>query len=489
MIMNDRALYLDLLRDDFLAFLGFAVGVLRQGAKLEQTWYIDALASELWLVSRGKTRRLIVNMPPRSMKSTIISVAFAAYWLGHNPRSRFICASYNDALARALAGDFRRLVTHPTFSELFPRFRLDPTKNTETEVRTTAGGYRLATAVGGTLTGRGSDVIIVDDPLNAVNAYSAAERERVNHWFDTALLSRLDRPQTGILIVVMQRLHEDDLTGHLLEKGGWKEMSLPARNIDADRHFSLMTGGSHLWPAGADLMPERLSAGDQAGLLASMGEAAFSAQYLQRPVPPGGAIVKGEWFRTYAQPPDRSDLLFVVHSYDVAAKPSQEADYSVCMIFGVSHKRDYYVLDCRRVRVSFPDLLRLAEDLIRLLPPTHILIEDAANGTALYQELTRTHRLACKLIRPRSDKESRLHAATPAIEAGRVYLPENALWKTAFLSEVTAFPGSRHDDQVDSLSQFINWAEVHFRRYNFYPEPGLCPRPGGPMNEDPGWLC
>jgi hypothetical protein len=145
-------------------------------------------------------------------------------------------------------------------------------------------------------------VIIVDDPLNAVNAYSATEREKVNHWFDTALLSRLDSPATGVVIVVMQRLHEDDLTGHLLEKGGWKEMSLPARNIDADRYFSLMTGGSHLWSAGADLMPTRLSAIDQAGLRASMGEAAFSAQYLQRPVPLGGAIVKGNGSRPMPSP-------------------------------------------------------------------------------------------------------------------------------------------------------------------------------------------
>jgi predicted phage terminase large subunit-like protein len=466
----DRTLYLELLRNDFLAFLAFAVPILRQGAQLEPTWYIDALAKELWLVSRGQTTRLIVNMPPRSMKSTIISVAFAAFWLGHNPSARFICASYNDTLTRALAGDFRRLVTHKTFRELFPRFRLDPAKNTETEVRTTAGGYRLATTVGGTLTGRGADVIIVDDPLNAVNAYSASERDKVNQWFDTALVSRLDRPATGIVIVVMQRLHEDDLTGHLLEKGGWKEMSLSARNIDADRRFPLMTGGSYLWPAGADLMPTRLPAAEQARLRASMGETAFSAQYLQRPVPLGGAIVKGEWFRTYGEPPKRGDLRFVVHSYDVATKPSQAADYSVCIVVGVSHSGDYYVLDCRRVRVSFPDLLRLAQDLIRLLPPTHILVEEAANGTALYQELVQAHRLACQLIKPRLDKESRLHAATPAIEAGRVHLPENAPWKTAFLHEVTGFPGSRHDDQVDSLSQCINWAEEKGRAYRFNPQ-------------------
>ncbi|PZF75873.1 terminase [Aestuariivirga litoralis] len=467
---SSRALLLAALRDDFLVFLAYAVPILRQGAELEVNWVIDALGAELRRVTEAETLRLIVNMPPRSMKSTIVSVAFLAWWLGHNPSARIICASYNDGLARALAGDFRRLVSHPLFNEIFPDFRLDPAKNTETEVRTKAGGYRLATTVGGTLTGRGADVIVVDDPLNAVNAYSASEREKVNHWFDTALLSRLDNRGTGAVIVVMQRLHEGDLTGHLLEKGGWRELSLPARNIDGDRRFPLLTGGTHLWPAGADLMPTRLPATIQLDLLASMGEAAFSAQYLQRPVPEGGNIVKTEWFQSYATAPQRSDLRYVVHSYDVATRPSLAGDYTVCTVWGMTHRGDYYLLDCRRVRLAFPDLLRLARELIRLQPPTHVLVEDAANGTALYQELQRERGFTAELIRPRHDKEARLHAATPIIEAGRVYLPETATWRVAYLAELTGFPGTRHDDQVDSTSQFLNWAEERHRRPTLLPE-------------------
>lgn len=468
--MSDRGAFLQLLREDFLAFLAFAVPVLRQSARLEPAWYLDALCEELWRVSRARTIRLIVNMPPRSLKSTIVSVAFTAWRLGHDPSLRIIGASYNDGLARALAGDFRRLVGHPVFGELFPGFRLDPAKNTETEVRTTAGGYRLATTVGGTLTGRGADLIVIDDPLNAVNAWSAPEREKVNHWFDTALLSRLDNRATGAVIVVMQRLHQDDLAGHLLEKGGWRELTLPVRNIDGDRHFPLLTGGTHLWPAGTDLMPSRLSTAVQAELLASMGEAAYSAQYLQRPVPAGGTIVKTEWFRTYGVPPQRSGLRFVVHSYDVATRPTEAADYTVCTIWGMTHSGEYYLLDCRRVRLAFPDLLRLARELIRLHPPTHILVEDAANGTALHQELARDHGYTAELIRPRQDKEARLHAATPVIEAGRVYIPEAAPWRVAYLTELTGFPGTRHDDQVDSTSQFLNWAEERHRRPSFVPE-------------------
>lgn len=373
-------------------------------------------------------------------------------------------------LARALGGDFRRLVSHLTFAEIFPGFRLDPAKNTETEVRTTAGGYRLATTVGGTLTGRGADLIVIDDPLNAVNAYSASEREKVNHWFDTALLSRIDNRDMGAIIVVMQRLHEADLTGHLLEKGGWREFLLPARNIDGDRSFPLLTGGTHLWPAGADLIPSRLPAAIQQELITSMGEAAFSAQYLQRPVPAGGNIVKTEWFQFYTSAPERGDLRYLVHSYDVATRPSQAADYTVCTVWGMTHRGDYYLLDCRRVRVAFPDLLRLARELSRLHPPTHVLVEDAANGTALYQELQRERGYTAELIRPKHDKEARLHAATPAIEAGRVHLPTTGPWRVAYLAELTGFPGTRHDDQVDSTSQFLNWAEEKHRRPTFIPE-------------------
>jgi hypothetical protein len=136
-----------------------------------------------------------------------------------------------------------------------------------------------------------------------------------------------------VVIVVMQRLHEDDLTGHLLEKGGWEHLAFPARNIDGDRTFPLFTGGSYLWPADADLMPGRLGRKDQDDLLANMGEAAFSAQFLQQPVPDGGAIVKINWLKSCPEPPPRSAFYRIVHSWDVATKPSQAADYSVCTVW------------------------------------------------------------------------------------------------------------------------------------------------------------
>jgi predicted phage terminase large subunit-like protein len=469
---SGREILLEALRDDLMAFIGFAIPVLRAGASFERTWVIDALSQELQLLTRNKVQRLIVNAPPRSLKSTVISAIFSAWCIGHNPSARIICASYNDSLAVSLTADFRKLIAHPLFREAFPAFAIDKAKNTEFETRTTAGGYRLATTVGGTLTGRGADVIIVDDPLNAVNALSAAERERVNTWFDVALLSRLDQRSKGVVIVVMQRLHEYDLSGHLLEKGGWRHFCLPVRNIDGDRSFPLFTGGHYHWPAGADLLPTRLSRAVQDEIRVAMGEANFSAQYLQAPIPEGGAIVKTAWLKSYPEPPPRAAFQRLVHSWDVATKPSQAADYSVCTIWGMTHKGDYYLLDCRRVRLAFPDLVRLARDLIRLYPPTDILVEDAVNGAALAQELATGYGYKVHPIRPKQDKETRLHAATPAMESGRVYIPEAADWLAAYIHELTGFPGSRHDDQVDSTSQFINWGEERFRNgYNLNPIP------------------
>ena len=278
MTVNDRALLLRYMQDDLVFFARYAFGVIRPGAALMHAWYVDALCHELDKLARVPARRLLINMPPRSLKSTLVSVIFTAWWLGHNPSSRFICASYNDSLARTFSRDFRRLVADPLFQEAFPAFRLDPRKNTETEVVTTQNGYRLATSVGGTLTGRGADLIIVDDPLNALEAYSAVVRARVNEWFDTALLSRLDNQTQSIIIVVMQRLHEDDLSGHLIEKGGWRQIRMPAHNFEGPRSIRISPNETYIWPHGADLMPQHLGRPAQDRLLADMGEAAFSVK-------------------------------------------------------------------------------------------------------------------------------------------------------------------------------------------------------------------
>ena len=217
------------LRNSFMAFVQRCFLMLNPGATFMPSWHLNALAYHLELVRIGEIRRLIVNMPPRSLKSIITSVAFVAHVLGHDPTRRLICVSYGSDLATKHANDCRAILEADWFRSAFPGTRISRTKNTETEVRTTRRGYRLATSIDGTLTGRGGDIIVIDDPLKPGDALSDSKRERVNDWYNNTLLSRLDDKQRGGVVLVMQRLHVDDLAGALLRASDeWTLLKLPA---------------------------------------------------------------------------------------------------------------------------------------------------------------------------------------------------------------------------------------------------------------------
>ncbi len=216
-------------------------------------------------------------------------------------------------------------------------------------------------------------------------------------------------------------------------------------------------------------MPRIMDRNTQDRFMVEIGERSFSAQYLQDPLPAGGAVFLLDWFKTYAEPPDPLDCISIVQSWDVAIKPGDNADYTVCTTWAVTRGKVYYLLDVKRVRLPYHRVLELARQLIAQYRPAHVLIEDAANGSALAQELSRSNRHVTVAIRPRLDKLSRAQAATPAFESGRVFLPEAADWRHDYLRELCGFPGTRHDDQVDSTSQFVSWAESRFQIYNLNP--------------------
>ena len=200
-----------ILRNDFRAFIHKAFATLCPGQKFERSWHIEAIAYRLEQVRRGEIKRLIINMPPRSLKSISASVAFPAFVLGLDPTRRLICVSYSAELAKKHSNDFRALVEAPWYRSAFPTTRIGPYKNSEIEIEFTSRGFRLATSVGGTLTGRGGDIIVIDDPLKPDDAYSETKRNQANEWFKNTLLSRLDDKRTGAIVIVMQRVHMDDL--------------------------------------------------------------------------------------------------------------------------------------------------------------------------------------------------------------------------------------------------------------------------------------
>lgn len=449
--------YQVLLRKDLLTFAERSFQELNPSGLYVPNWHLELLADRLERCRRGELRRLIINVPPRSMKSIMASVALPAFWLGHNPSAQILCASYGQDLAEKHAHDCRKIMSSRWYQRVFPT-RLSRQRNAVQEFTTTQNGTRFATSVGGVITGRGADVIIVDDPLKPEEAVSEAQRTRVNEWFGSTLYSRLNQKSTGVMIVIMQRLHTDDLVGHILEKEAWELVSLPAIAVEAEEftYQTLRGEETHRRSPGDVLQPQRESRAILDGTRQQLGTYAFEGQYQQQPSPLGGGLVKAEWLRTY-QPNDLPKYYdSLVMSWDTACKASDLADFSVCTVWG--YKRpNIYLLEVYRKRIDYPTLKKVTRELKAKWNPHKILIEDKASGTQLIQELKQEQVYSATGVKPEGDKVMRMNAQTGFFEAGLVHLPEEALWLEDYTKELLAFPKSKFDDQVDSTAQALHW--------------------------------
>ena len=450
--------YYALLRQDFSAFTERAFCQLNPTTPYLHNWHLDLLAAKLEACRHGTISRLIICVPPRSLKSHCASVALPAWWLGHEPTAQLLCVSYAQELADKHARDCRSVMTSPWYGTLFPRTRLSRQKQAIEEFMTTRQGVRLATSVGGVLTGRGADVLIIDDPLKPDEALSDLQRRKVNEWYSHTLYSRLNRKADGCIILIMQRLHEDDLVGHVLQQEPWELVALPAIAESDEAHVYETPYGrvQHRRRTGEALHPERESLETLTRIKHTLGSYHFAGQYQQTPAPLEGGLVKRDWFRFYraAELPLRFEQ--VVQSWDTANKASELANYSVCTTWGLWN-RQRYLLDVWRQQVNYPALKRAVLALARQWRATVILIEDRASGTQLLQELQAEGLWAVTAIQPVGDKVMRLHAQTAVIEQGRVWLPHDALWLEPLLHELTTFPKSAYDDQVDSVAQALAW--------------------------------
>ncbi|SRR6266851_2390435 len=454
---NDTEILNAALRQDLGAFIVKVFSTVSPGDIYLHNWHVDAVVNALMQIHRGKRRRQIITQPPRSLKSICISVAFVAWSLGHDPSKRFACVSYSHELAASFARQFRAVVTSEWYRRLFPTMRL--AKDTETECVTTKGGGRFAVPVGGSFTGRGADIIIIDDPMKADEAQSEKARRAVIEWYTTALLSRLDDKQSGAIILVMQRLHEDDLAGKLLREDGWDHLDLQAI-AENDQQIPIGPGAVHRRNKGDVLHPARESSALLEEIRREMGSLTFSAQYQQRPVPLEGNLIKRDWIKWYETRPARSPGR-IVQSWDIATTTADTRDWSVCTTWLII-RRNYYLLDVWRGRLEFPHLKRKLITLARDHAPNTILIEKAGPGLHLIQELRANPVSGVPLpigIKPAGDKLMRMEAHCARFEAGQVHLPKEAPWLSDLLHEMLAFPRSRHDDQIDSISQFLGWAE------------------------------
>jgi predicted phage terminase large subunit-like protein len=485
-VNDDRALLRAYVREDLSAFVQKCFVTLEPGAAYKHNWHIDHLCWQLERVARGEVRRLIINVPPRSMKSITVSVGFTAWLIGHDPTKRIMCVSYAEDLARKLAGDAKLIMDEDWYRDAFPRLAFTSKRPRLTDLKTTQQGYRYAAGMNGAILGRGADVIVIDDPIKPSDALSAAVRKRVNDDFDMAVYTRLNNKISGAIVIIMQRLHEDDLVGHVMARDDWEVVSLPATAI-ADKRYQLRDRDAptrrppfHDRRAGDVLHPAREPLSVLELNRRVLGSLVYSAQYQQAPTPVEGNIVRREWIRTYGERPDAFD--FKIASWDTASTLSETADFSVGQVWGVKGL-DFYLLDSVRGRFEMPELRRQVVELSRRHHVDLTVIENTETGRALKQDLRHTGALPAVLQKSTLDKEARFLAQSARFEAGQVHVPKDAPWLAEWMDELLSFPNARHDDQVDATSQALNhltWrAHRDLRRLTPKERPKGGPRPAG----------
>lgn len=459
MALSPSKMYPEILRHDFSAFVHRSFLELNGGTALLSNWHLEVLAAKLEDVRQGRCRRLIINIPPRHLKSHTASIAFPAWLLGHDPVKCILSVCYGQDLSEKFARDSRALMASPFYQALFDT-RLSPERQAIGDFETTKGGYRFSSSVGGVVTGRGADIIIVDDPMKADDAISDVRRNSLNEWYDNTLRSRLNSQETGAIILVMQRLHADDLVAHVQEHEAWDVVSFPAIAVD-DTDYEIWTpcGRRKIHRReGEVLQPALLSPATLEVLRQSMTEYHFAAQYQQNPTPRGGNMVKADWLKYYEPGSEPAKFERIFQSWDTANKAGELNDFSVCTTWGVVGKV-YYLLDVFRKRLNYPDLKNAVISLQKRFPKPVVIIEDNASGTQLIQDLKREGGMLIKPYSPPTgtDKEIRVDAQTIHFENGRVLLRRPTAWLKDYVAELTGFPNTKYDDQIDSTVQFLDY--------------------------------
>lgn len=462
-MVSARRLIATARRTDFACFLMKVFETLHPGEPpLQMAWYIRAMTHALSEVAAGRKRRLVITVPPRHLKSITASVGFVAFLLGRDPSLKIMVASYSQDLARLHSNQTRTVMEAAWYKADFPNTRISDRGNRALELETTAGGARKAVSVSGSITGFGADLILVDDCMKADDARSPVVREETRNWFDATLLSRLNNKAKGQIVSIQQRLHEDDLPAYMLDKG-YEHLNLPAI-AERNEAVAMGPGQLHERKVGELLNPDRESRAVLDQLRRDLGPNVFSAQYQQDPVAPEGNLIRMEWFGTYDEPPERHELLKVVQSWDTGMSSSPTSDYSVGTTWGFHRELSkWLLLDVFRERLDYPDLRRAVIRHQRQWNADKVLIEDAVSGKSLWQDLRASGPFLPTMIRPDAHKEERFAGCLGEVEAGQILLPEEAPWLDAFKSELKAFPSGRHDDQVDSFSQFVRWQLLHWK--------------------------
>lgn len=408
--------------------------------------HTELVCESLQEIVDGKQKYILIEMPPRHGKSMTVTETFPSFFIGKNPGKRVIATAYSDSLARK----FGRLNRNKLAEFGIPLFGCDisveKSASNNWGIEGTRGGM-IATGIGGSITGEGADLLIIDDPFkNAEEANSQTIREKVWAEWESTLSTRLHKG--GSVIVIMTRWHEDDLIGRLLERSPheWERLRLPAVAEDDDDLLGREEGEA--------LCPELGFDEEWAAIKkVEVGSMVWASLFQQRPAPSDGSIFNRNWWKYYKTPPARFQE--ILQSWDLTFKDSKGADYVVGQVWG-RNGADKYLLDQVRAKMDFPSTVQAIRNLSKKWPRAKAkLIEDKANGPAVIATLKREIPGLIP-VNPEGGKVVRAQAVTPDIEAGNVFLPEDAPWIHDFVEECAAFPNGKHDDQVDGMTQALN---------------------------------
>ena len=451
------ALFIDQSRNDIFKYTQLMWPILEPGRKFIDGWHIRAICEHLEAVDRGEIRNLLINMPPGHMKSLLISVIYPSWkWL-KAPSHRFISASYAQTLSTRDSVKMRDLIRSDRYQKLFrPKWSLKDDQDQKTRFTNTETGYRIATSVGGSGTGERADTIICDDPLNAIDSSSELQREAVLNWWFHTMSTRDSDPKKSQRIVVMQRLHEKDLSGAILEKGGYEHLMLPAE-FEVSRKSSTSIGWSDPRQNEGELLwPEQFGKENIDKAKRDLGSSGFAGQFQQSPMPAEGGLFKRKWWKFYKERP--LGHFNVVQFWDCAEKPGITNDNSVCATW-METPSGYYLLDLWKNKVESPQLqqavLNNYEKWRHLL--SAVVIEDKSAGVSTIQWARQSTTIPVIAFNPKVSKEVRASAATPTVEAGNCYLPSGVSWVEDFIAEHEKFPKGEHDDQVDTTSMMVKY--------------------------------
>jgi predicted phage terminase large subunit-like protein len=455
---SQQAVLRAVLSTDFRSFIQYVFGVLRPGIEFRPNWHIDAMAFKLSQIATGEIKRLIITVPPRNLKSICASVALPAWFLGHHPSERAVAISYSADLAKVHANDFRRVVNDPLYRAVFPDMHV--ARDTDKEITTALRGKRYATSIDGTLTGLGGNLFIIDDPIKLGDAFSEVVRKRTIDWYRETLLTRLDDKKAARIVVLMQRVHQQDLVGYLLEHdSNFEVLNLPAIAPEPSLVRTGRRGAYHRFP-GELLHPEHEPEEVLLNLKKSMGSMAFLAQYQQTPVSADGTFIKNKWLKSYSEiafgPRDQ-----IVMSWDIALSEAETGDYSAGVVL-LNRGETFYVLEVVRGRFPFPQLIDKIVDMCTRYRGA-LLIEDSPISKGLIQAL-KNKNINVVTVTPDKDKRSRVITQSDRFEGGSIFIRDRAEWRDIFIRELLDFPGGRHDDQVDALVQGLAYQRGQWLR-------------------------